>query len=91
LVLDKNQQRQKILRTSNTERLVSSGVTCGVLCPPFGVPTQVRGGGVGGAEGIEASPSPLGEGKSSSRPPQEREGLEEVVVVRGQEAMQDTH
>src|SRR6266702_4233565 len=86
LVLDKNQRRRKMLRTSNTERSMSSGVTHCVLRPPFGVPALVRGGGVGGAEGIGASPSPLGEEKNSSRPPQER-GLEEMVVVRGREAM----
>src|SRR6266702_3826501 len=75
-----------MLRMSNTERSTSSGVACCVLRPPFGVPSQVRGGGVEGAEGIGASPSPLGEGKRLSRPPQEK-GLEEMVVVRGQEAM----
>ena len=39
---------------------------------------------MGGAEGIGASP--VGEGKSLSRPPQ-KGGLEEMVVIRGQEAM----
>ncbi len=63
---------------------MSSGVTHCVLHPPFSVPTQVRGGAVGGAEGIGASP--VGEGKSLSRPPQ-KGGLEEMVVIRGQEAM----
>ncbi len=52
----------------NTKRSTSSGVTHCVLHPTFSVPTQVRGG-VGGAEGIGASLSPLGEGKSSARGP----------------------
>ena len=49
---------------------------CG-LHSPFGVPTLVTGGGVGGAEGIVAH---LGEGEHS-------ECQEVMVVVRGQEAM----